>query len=198
MELWKMSFFNYRGQSLGRTSNLVCLPWRRDGPPASSWVLKHNTPLGENRQRTNVEIKVLCTSFKWCSSCLEINLQGLECSPRFRMFTKVRLPWNFCSLWVGLDPWMCPECRRRHHPGEQFSPWPGHLIVPPPVFRVMMLVAGLHGRHCLCQAGQAQKQVGTPGDLHRFLMFLFRTNTVMFSKKAVICQRNGSLYLQFR
>jgi len=25
-----------------------------------------------------------------------------------------------------------------------------------------------------------------------------RTNTVMFSKKAVICQRNGSLYLQFR
>ena len=34
---------------------------------------------------------------------------------------------------------------------------------------------------------------------HKFWIFLlFRKNTVMFSKKAVICQRNGSLYLQFR
>ena len=27
--------------------------------------------------------------------------------------------------------------------------------------RVLMCVAGLYGRHCLCQAGQAKEQVGT-------------------------------------
>ena len=58
----------------------------------------------------------------------------------------------------------------------------------------------MYGRHCLCQASQAKEQVfKIIKTIIAFLSHVFlRTNTVMFSKKAVICQRNGSLYLQFR
>ena len=66
--------------------------------------------------------------------------------------------------------------------------------------KVTIFGAGLYGRHCLCQARQAKEQVfKVIIKIIAFLLHVFlRTNTVMFSKKAVICQRNGSLYLQFR